>query len=204
VKVDTGWSDLLIEKGVRDPLGVWRVGGRMVRDLLEPFTTVIVNRPARYLSMYCWVFDTLNADKPNEKKVQFWRRFFRLEAILLCAIHCHKEHAYEGFGGEIGSENASELLRKSDAGMLDLTKFTKIKNAWETNYYGPMRQLGLIQVNPGLPSGINLTDVGRDLAKAYGRSISETEFFKTYKTQEVVVRRRSVLDQRRPLLRDRF
>ena len=60
---EIGWNDLLIEKGTLDPLALWRVGDRMNADLLGPFTTVVKNRPARYLSMYCWIIDYLNSQQ---------------------------------------------------------------------------------------------------------------------------------------------
>ena len=42
MKLTASWSDLLIEKGTRDPLGLWRVGDRMISELLGPFTTVVM------------------------------------------------------------------------------------------------------------------------------------------------------------------
>ena len=186
VKLEAGWNEFLIEKGVRDPLAVWRVGGRMVSELLRPYTTVITNRPARYFSMYSWAIHRLNEEHSLSDKTGFWRRFARLEAILLCAIASHPEHAYPGFGGAIGTKASSELLRKVTDGAVDLSRFTKIANGWQTNYLKPMRDLGLLDLDPGLPSGLKLTSAGLELAEAYGASIRTSEFFRSYVTSDRV------------------
>lgn len=98
VNIKVVWSDLLIDKGKLDPLGVWRVGDRMIADLLAPFTTVVAQRPARYFSMYCWALDHLSK-QPIATKKEFWERFFVLEGVLLCAIQLHSPHSYDHFGG---------------------------------------------------------------------------------------------------------
>ena len=113
---EIGWSDLLIEKGTLYPLALWRVGDRMVTDLLGPFTTVVTNRPARYLSMYCWIIDFLNRQQSIKDKKGYWKRFFELEAFLLCAVQLHKQHSYEHFAGQIGSELALKLINKAHKG----------------------------------------------------------------------------------------
>lgn len=113
MKMKVGWSDLLIEKGTRDPLGLWRVGDRMIGDLLGPFTTVVTNRPARYFSMYCWIFSQLEKNSTITTPEEFWKRFYRLEFLLVCAIALHEDHDYEGFGGQIGVDTANSLIEKS-------------------------------------------------------------------------------------------
>lgn len=182
---EIGWSDLLIEKGTLDPLSLWRVGDRMVNDLLSPFTTVVTNRPARYLSMYCWIIDFLNNQSITDRKM-FWKRFYEIEAFLLCAVQLHKKHSYEPFVGQIGSETALKLINKAQEKKINLTKFEKISNGWETNYKGSMAHFNLTDVDYGIPSGLNLTTLGKKLAQAYMNSIKDTIFFQSYKSKSEV------------------
>ena len=183
---EIGWSDLLIEKGARDPLALWRVGDRMVADLLGPFTTVVDNRPARYLSMYCWVIYFLNGSQNIKDKRTYWKRFYELEAFLLCAIQLHKEHNYDHFTGQIGSEMALQLIGKAKDGKINLAMFDKISNGWESNYKGPMEQFKLTELDYGIPSGLNLTILGQKLAQAYMNSIKGTRFYQSYKSKSEV------------------
>lgn len=183
---EIGWSDLLIEKGTLDPLALWRVGDRMVANLLGPFTTVVTTRPARYLSMYCWIIDFLNSQQGITDKQAYWKRFFELEAFLLCAIQLHKHHSYEHFAGQIGSEAALKLINKAKDKKIDLAKFDKISNGWETNYKGSMEQFNLTELDYGIPSGLNLTTLGKKLAQAYMNSIKDTIFFQSYKSKSEV------------------
>lgn len=107
MKINVEWSELLIEKGKLDPLGLWRVGDRLIGELLSPFTTVVQQRPARYFSMYCWILAEAGRGLSEKAKPEeFWGRFFVLEGIFLCATQLHDPHAYAGFGGRIGSEHA--------------------------------------------------------------------------------------------------
>lgn len=178
----SGWSDLLIERGTRDPLGLWRVGDRMINELLGPFTTVVTNRPARYLSMYCWILLSLENDSKLTTKQSYWEKFYRLETFLICAITLHPKHDYLDFRGQIGSDTANQLIEKSHDGFIDLDKFKGIKNGWNTNYKSLMFQFNLIEsdISNISISGIILTELGQRLGKAYKRSLIETTFLKQY------------------------
>jgi hypothetical protein len=73
MQINIEYSDLLIERGRRDPLGLWRVGDRLAGELLPPFNTVVSQRPARYFSMYSWMI---------QETVRFIYEFDVLEYIL--------------------------------------------------------------------------------------------------------------------------
>ena len=182
MSVKVVWSDLLIDKGKLDPLGVWRVGDRLIGDLLAPFTTVVAQRPARLFSMYCWIFDHLSRQRVNDRR-DFWERFYILEGALLCASQLHSQHSYEHFGGRIGSEHAAELLAKSAGGVVDLSGLRRggIRNGWDVNYKNPMMEFYLTEVDFGVDAGIKLTDRGRKLAIDYSRAIRDTEFYRSHR-----------------------
>lgn len=179
------FSDLLIEQGKLDPLALWRVGDRLITELLPPMTTVVIYRPARYINMYCWILSFLNnQDFKNDKK--FWKRFFELESIFLCAIQLHSQHKYSDFLGQIGSMSAAEIIYdKKDGDKIDFTG-VKIKNGWEVNYKNPMQQFKTASIDFGFISRLKTTEIGDILAQAYENSISKTDFYKNYrKLQEI-------------------
>ncbi len=178
MKIELNWSELLIEKGRLDPLGIWRVGDRLISELLPPMTTVVTNRPARYVNMYCFIFFYLNGKNFKEKK-QFWGRFYEMESIFLCSIQKHIPHCYEKFAGQIGSEAANEIIDSQKGSLINFDG-VKIRNGWEANYKNPMAQFELIEPDFGVISGIRLTDRGEKLAFAYEVSIENTEFYQTY------------------------
>ena len=178
MKLSLAWSDLLIEEGKLDPLGLWRVGDRLNDDLLKPFTTVVLHRPARYFSMYSWMFYYLEKCSYKDNKL-FWKHFFRMEVILLSAIQLHKTHNYENFRGQIGSESAKKLL-ETTKDIIDLKKTDKLRNGWEVNYKMPMFAFGLLQVDFDSPNNIRLTEKGRNIAHAYENVISGTAYFRKY------------------------
>lgn len=178
MKTEIVWSDLIIEEGKLDPLGVWRVGDRLIGELLSAFTTVVYHRPARYFSMYSWIIYHLNAGKYSNRKL-FWERFYELEAMLLCAIQLHGEHNYEYFRGQIGSEHAKQILAKVSKGQMNFSK-ERMSNGWETNYKRPMYDFNLVETDFGMISGLKTTPSGKKLALAYGDSIRSTRFFREF------------------------
>jgi hypothetical protein len=178
MKIELHWSELLIEKGRLDPLGIWRVGDRLIAELLPPMTTVVTNRPARYVNMYCFIFFYLNGKNFKEKK-QFWKRFYEIESMFLCSIQKHVPHSYEKFAGQIGSEAANKIIDSQKGSLINFDG-AKINNGWEANYKNPMAQFELIEPDFGVVSGIRLTDRGEKLASAYEVSIENTEFYRTY------------------------
>jgi hypothetical protein len=181
------WSELLIDRGKLDPLGVWRVGDRMISDLLAPFTTVVTQRPARYFSMYCWILDHLTRGPELDEKA-FWRRFYVLEGIFLCAIQLHTRHLDAYYGGRIGSEHADALIRSGTDGQVDFSglRTHAIRNGWETNYKNAMLLFYVVEVDFGVSARLKLTQRGKALADAYGRTIAETAFFRGYRDKSEV------------------
>jgi hypothetical protein len=172
------WSDLIIEEGKLDPLGLWRVGDRLVSELLSPFTTIVSHRPARYFAMYTWIIhylNNMNSDNINK----FWERFFEIEAVFLCAIQCHEKHNYDYFRGRIGGEHAKKILAQSKGNKIDFSKI-KISNGWENNYKTPMYDFNLIETDFGIISGLKVTPAGKQIALAYQSSISSSLFSRKY------------------------
>lgn len=185
MKIETCWNDLILEIGKLDPLGIWRVGDRLISQLLKPFTTVVTNRPARYFSMYCWLLYFLNNKKHKDEKI-FWEEFFKLEAIFLCAIQLHEPHNYEQFQGRIGQEAANKILSNIKKGK---NTISKISNGWETNYKNPMFDFHLVEVDHGFTSKIKLTKRGEALARGYQQSISKTTLFKYgFKAKHITIK----------------
>lgn len=178
MKINLQWNDLLIEEGKLDPLGLWRVGDRLNDELLRPFTTVVLSRPARYFSMYAWIIHVLDPQAAKDKR-DFWKRFFELEAVFLCAIQLHESHTYVRFTGQIGSEHAKDLIANAKKGLIALEK---IRNGWEVNYKSPMFQFHLLEIDYSSPVSIRLTDIGENIALAFQNSISQTRFFKHHKS----------------------
>lgn len=175
---------MIIEQGVFDPLGLWRVGDRLIAELLSPFTTIVYHRPARYFAMYSWIFHHLNNQGFEDRK-KFWQRFFELEAVLLCAIQLHQAHNYEFFLGQIGGEGAKKFLSQSKNGLLNFSKI-KISNGWENNYKRPMYDFNLIETDLGISSGVKVTSAGKHIAHAYQNSIISSLFYKKYLKETVL------------------
>ncbi len=178
MKLKIVWSDLIIEEGIRDPLGLWRVGDRLIAELLSPFTTIVTHRPARYFAMYTWLIHYLN-NLNFENKIKYWERFFELEAVLLCAIQCHEKHNYDYFLGQIGGEHATRILDQTKGSKIDFSKI-KISNGWENNYKTPMYDFSLIETDLGIISGLKVTPTGKQIALAYQNSISSSLFYRKY------------------------
>lgn len=178
------WSDLIVEQGKLDPLGLWRVGDRLIAELLSSFTTIVLHRPARYFAMYTWVIYYLNNQGYGDRK-KFWQRFFEIEAVLLCAIQSHQNHTYEYFLGQIGGEGAKIFLSQSRNGTLDFSNI-KIPNGWENNYKMPMYDFNIIETDLGMPSGIKVTFSGKKIAFAYQDSIKSSQFYKKYLQESVI------------------
>ena len=191
LKTEIAWSDLIIEKGKLDPLGLWRVGDRLIAELLSPFTTIVFHRPARYFAMYTWIIYHLNNQGYEDRK-KFWGRFFELEAVLLCAIQSHQNHTYVYFLGQIGGEGAKKFLSKSKNGTLDFSNI-KIPNGWEHNYKMPMYDFNVIETDLGMPSGVKVTSAGKKIAIAYQNSIKSAQFYKKY-LQETVISKQVIVD----------
>ncbi len=185
MKPEVLWNDLIIEEGKLDPLALWRVGDRLIAELLGPFTTVVVHRPARYFSMYCWILWYLNKQQfPNAK--QFWLRFFEVEIVFLCAIQLHSKHCYDYFRGQIGSEAAQKIIGSAGGSSVDLKKSSKIKNGWEANYKQPMYSFRLIETDFGMASGVKLTNEGVEVAMAYHNSVQHSQYFKDHLSSKLV------------------
>lgn len=184
MKHEIKWSNLIIEKGVFDPLGLWRVGDRIIGNLLSPFTTVVTHRPARYFSMYCWMLHFLNNKKFNDTN-SFWKQFYSLESLFLCAIRVHENHKYKHFQGQIGTGTAKKNISKIKKGLNKIGKLEKTNNGWESNYKNAMRDFFLIETDFGLTSKIKLTKRGIVLAEAYQKSIRQTQFYRCYDGDEL-------------------
>ena len=182
MKIAISWNDLIIEEGKLDPLGLWRVGDRLNDELLRPFTTVVLHRPARYFSMYSWIFYLLRKQDLKNNKL-FWKRFFELESILICAIQLHHNHNYENFRGQIGSESAKKIIADSKQNLLQAQK---VNNGWEVNYKMPMFEFNLLEVDFDSPNNLRLTHRGNNIAKAYEATIKHTEFYQSYLDKTVI------------------
>lgn len=180
MKIDVDWSEFIVEIGKIDPLGLWKVGDRLIAELLPALSTVVQQRPARYFSMYCWLLDEAGRDlQPDTASVVFWKRFYVLEGISLCAIQSHT-HTYQGFGGCIGTDHAQRLITSHDkAGNVNFSSLSKnrIRNGWEVNYKNSMLAFGLIQIDHGVTSGLRLTEAGQALSKVYKQTIRYTQFY---------------------------
>ena len=179
MKHEINWSDLIIEKGVFDPLGIWRVGDRLIGYLLSPFTTVVAHRPARYFSMYCWILYYLNQKKFDNDKI-YWKRFYAIESVFLCAIRTHEQHNYKHFQGQIGTGTAKENIARIKKGMTTISKLKKTNNGWEANYKKAMYDFLLIETDYAITSKVKLTKRGEELAKAYHQSIEGSEFYRQF------------------------
>ncbi|HUL00955.1 MAG TPA: hypothetical protein VLX29_08880 [Nitrospirota bacterium] len=182
MKISIDWNDLLIEEGKLDPLGLWRVGDRLNGELLKPFTTIVLHRPARYFSMYCWIIQFLQENKIVDKN-KYWERFYELESLLLCAIQLHHNHNYENFKGQIGSESAKTMIA---AAINNTIRAEKINNGWDVNYKTPMFDFALYEVDFGSPGNLKLTEAGTKLAEAYKNSIEATSFYREYLSKREV------------------
>ncbi len=169
------WSELILERGKLDPLSLWRVGDRLISKLLAPFTTIVTHRPARYLSMFTWIIYYLNKQEFSDKKI-FWRKFYELEVVFICAIQRHKDHNYDNFSGRIGGESAQKFMDGLKTNMLDLSG-KRISNGWDTNYKNPMYDFNLIETDFGFVSDLRVTDKGEILALSYQESIASSDFF---------------------------
>lgn len=179
MKISVEWSDLIIEEGKLDPLGLWRVSDRLATELLPPFTTVVTHRPARYFSMYAWLLNYLNSISFHDLK-GYWKKFYQLEAVLLCAIQLHDKHNYDYFKGQIGKESAKKILSIGNKGVINYSKSRKIQNGWDPNYKKSMYQFRLIETDFGSVSNIRVTDRGKHLATCYENAIKNTKFYKSY------------------------
>lgn len=179
MKYNVVWNDLILEEGKLDPLAIWRVGDRIIGELFGPFTTVVMNRPARYVSMYSWIFYHLGKKNIDGKK-GFWDLFFFYEFIFLCAIERHQNHNYP-LVGRIGSEQISNFLNKQpeEISIIEMNNQRRVRG-WTTNYKNMMQQLGLITDDPALPSSMKLTNIGNVTAQLYERSIKPSLFFQLY------------------------
>jgi len=184
MKHEINWSNLIIEKGVFDPLGLWRVGDRLIGQLLSPFTTVVTHRPARYFSMYCWILYFLNKKTFNNDK-SFWKWFYNFESVFLCAIRIHEPHNYKHFQGQIGTGTAKTNVARIEKGSMQIGKLEKSNNGWETNYKNAMYDFFLIETDFGITSKVKLTKRGEALAKSYQKSIEESEFYKNINDENI-------------------
>ncbi|MFZ2654191.1 MAG: hypothetical protein WAX69_04700 [Victivallales bacterium] len=187
MEIEVQYNKLLIEQGKLDPLGIWRVGDRLIGELLPPFTTVVGQRPARYFSMYCWILDqTIEKFAKDKQPLTFWRYFFELEAIFLCAIQLHKSHNYPDFHGMIGVEHAWRLINSHKDGQPYKFAKVKINNGWEVNYKNPMFSFDLVKNDYGIAGKINLTDKGKSLSDVYRKSISSTNYYAKYRGESEI------------------
>lgn len=179
------WSDLLIEKGKLDPLALWRVGDRLIAELLPSFTTVVGQRPARFFAMYCWILrEASNGCEPDSNPEVFWGNFWEIEGIFLTAIQFHKPHTYEHFKGLIGSEKAGILADQiRETGTLDFSELRRenFVNGWDVNYKNPMSHFLLTEIDPAVPGGLRLTSKGKLLADAYELTISSSSFCQSHR-----------------------
>lgn len=190
MKIKVEWNELLLEQGKRDPLGLWRIGDRLMSDLLAPFTRVVSQRPARYFSMYCWILNDLErmGFKADQGK-EFWARFYVYEGVFLSTIQLHSSHVYSEFGGQFGSENANALVASADLkGIIEYSglRKDKISNGWEANYKNPMHHFELIEPDLGVAARLKLTALGKKLAAVYEGTICETAYYKSYRGAEKI------------------
>ena len=186
MQINIEYSELLIERGTRDPLGVWRVGDRIAGELLPPFNTVVSQRPARYFSMYSWIIKETAKQCVDASEKLFWQLFFELEAIFLIAMQFHTPHNYSDISGNIGSEDCGAIINSpKNKDTIDFTK-RKIKNGWEANYNNSMREFGLFDNDYGINWKFKLTTKGENLAKLYEESIADSQFITQHRKERIL------------------
>lgn len=182
------WTEYQEASGGRDPLGLDRVAGRFLDDALPGITST--TRRARYYSAYCWIIRTARELVPRGDGRPFEAAFQRRETLLALASVAHHAGQDEEALGVAGFRRASKEWEESGAQCrIDFRVLKEPLGGLDAAYRAPMRHLGLLVEGA---DGLQLTDLGRTVADAFGSSVAKSTVVRDDLLGEPEVPRRAI------------
>jgi hypothetical protein len=184
------WSEDVPASEVLDPLGLSLRGSARLASLLLFCITSITPR-ARYFSFIPWCVSDYQANEKGKPQAFGLEEAIRLREKALtygCVVH-HDGKPCQG-GALVGSDPATKWLADHD-GMADLKRLPFAKNPALNAYFNSLVNLGFFESQEERTEveeevddteltfdDIELSELGRDLANAYGSSIGRIEVVK--------------------------
>jgi hypothetical protein len=184
------WSEYVPASAVQDPLGLSLRGSARLASLLLFCITSITPR-ARYFSFLPWCVSNYQANEKGKPQAFGLKEAIRIREKALtygCIAH-HGGKPCVG-GALVGSDAATKWLSDHD-GIADLKRLPFAKNPALSAYLNSLVNLGFFESQEERTEveeevedaeltfdDIELSDVGRDLANAYGSSIGRIEVVK--------------------------
>jgi len=175
-----------ITKKTQDPLGLDRVSNRLTSDMVTGIT--VLTTRARYYSFYVWVIKNVNETENITKFDQFKNAFFDRGRAYTLACIAHDESGLNPKGDHsniLGSQKGGPKWRDSGT-KLKMYGFRHLGNrlgGYGYYYQASIRNLGLTKQEQIRDV---LTPLGRKLAEAFEKAISQTRYYKKFIGENVI------------------
>lgn len=175
---DPLWSEKEYDRGgARDALRLETAGEAILEDLLPGINNG--TQRARYYSFWAWVLHEFIRDKEavhNRRGFYEWLRPREDMLILAHLLHGHDTGAAGTTQGKKFWQNGEPETYR-----LDWKSLTSVNGgAYQLYYTGALEGMNIIARESEQPHDTLQQPVGVSLAEAYGRSVSNTEYIKTY------------------------
>jgi len=139
------WNKPIKEYDIaRDPLGMNRVGERMIGQLVQGFA--VTTPRARYYSFYVWAIEQIREKKLAKNYIEFKNVFYDLERLFMLACIAHEEKDQGNHRNISGSETGRDVWEKdSNKIPLNFTYFGNRLGGYGQNYRGSIFNIGLTE-----------------------------------------------------------
>lgn len=179
--LDPVWiKPVSITKKTQDPLGLDRVSNRLTSDMVTGIT--VLTTRARYYSFYVWVIKNINETENITRFDQFENAFFDRERAYTMACIAHEQSGLNPKGDHsniLGSQKGGPKWRDSGA-KLNMYGFRHLGNRLGGYGYYYQASIGNLGMTEQEQIRDVLTPLGRKLAEAFEKAISQTEYYKKF------------------------
>jgi len=173
------WNKPIKEYDIaRDPLGMNRVGERMIGELVQGFA--VTTPRARYYSFYVWAIDQIRKKKLAKNFIEFKNVFYDLERLYMLACVAHEEKEQGNHKNISGSGTGREIWEKhSNKIPLNFTYFGNRLGGYGQNYRGSIFNIGLIE--QGVEDEFERpSEIGYSVIKNFDILAKESKFLSYY------------------------
>lgn len=184
---DPVWSEVeYFPGGARDALRLETAGEAILEDLLPGINNG--TQRARYYSFWAWVLHEFIRDEDAVHTRQGFYEWLRSREDML--IFTHLLHGHDT--GAAGTTQGKKFWRNGEPEEypLDWKSLTSVDGgAYQLYYTGALEEMNIIVREPNRLHDTLQRPVGVNLAEAYGRSVSSTEYIRSYPNANRTTRR---------------
>ena len=175
-----------ITKKTLDPLGLDRVSNRLTSDMLRGITALTPR--ARYYSFYVWDIKNVNESEDIDRFDDFRNAFFDRGRAYVLACVGHEARGQNPIGDHsniLGSVKGEPKWRTS-GGKVNVRGFRHLGNRLGGYGYYYQASIGFLGLTKKEQMKDVLTPLGRKLAEAFEKAVSETKYYRKYIGKDVI------------------